>query len=192
MSIRINLKPRQVEQLMERLPQAYTGHHLRLVERIHTILYAVEGRVGSDIAAILGLSEQGVRNYIAAFVLKGLASLAYQRPAGRAPRLTKTQKRELTDLLDKGPEAAGYDEGGRTSALIQDLILTRFRVEYNPQYIAELLKHLGYSWQKAHFASEHLDDVHQEQRDWITKTWPELLRKARELNAWLLLGDEAS
>ena len=192
MSIRINLKPRQVEQLMERLHQAYAGNHLRLVKRIHTILYAVEGRPASDIAEILGLSEQCVRNYVAAFVLKGLASLTYQRPPGRAPRLTKTQKRELEDLLDKGPEPAGYDEGGWTSALIQDLILTRFGVEYSPQYIAELLKHLGYSWQKARFVSEHLDDVSQEQRDWMTKTWPEILRKAKEMNAWLLFGDEAS
>jgi transposase len=192
MSIRINLKPKQVEQLIERLHQAYAGNHLRLVKRIHTILYAVEGRTASDIAEILGVSEQCVRNYVAAYVLKGLASLEYQRPPGRAPRLTKTQKRKLEDLLDKGPEKAGYDEGGWTSALIQDLILIRFGVEYSPQYIAELLKNLGYSWQKARFVSAHLDDVSQEQRDWITKTWPEILRKAKELNAWLLFGDEAS
>lgn len=42
MSIRINLKPKQVEQLIERLHQAYAGNHLRLVKRLHTILYAVE------------------------------------------------------------------------------------------------------------------------------------------------------
>jgi transposase len=192
MSIRISLRPKQVEQLIERLHQAYAGNHLRLVKRIHTILYAVEGRTVTDIAEILGLSEQCVRNYVAAFVLKGLVSLTYQRPSGRAPKLTKTQKRQLENLLDKGPEAAGYDVGGWSSALIQDLILTRFGVEYRPQYIAELLKNLGYSWQKARFASEHLDDVSQEQRDWMTKQWPDILRQAKAVKAWLLFGDECS
>jgi transposase len=192
MSIRISLKPKQVERLLERLHQAYAGNHLRLVKRIHTILYAVEGRSANDIAEIMGLSEQCVRNYVSAFVLKGLDSLAYQRPSGRVPKLTKTQKRELGGLLDKGPEAAGYDLGGWTSALIQDLILTHFGVEYSPQYIAELLKNLGFSWQKACFASEHLEDVSEEQREWMTKKWPELLRQARELKAWLLFGDECS
>jgi transposase len=192
MSIRINLKPKQQEKLIDRLHQAYAGNHLRWVKRIHTILYAVEGRLVPDIAEILGLSEQCVRNYVSAFVLKGLDSLVYQRPAGRPPRLTKTQKRELGKWIDAGPEAAGYDLGGWTSALIQDLILTRFGVEYAPYYIAELLKNLGFSWQKARFASEHLDDVSQEQRDWMTKKWPEILRGAKELNAWLLFGDECS
>ena len=192
MSIRISLKLKQQEKLIERLHQAYAGNHLRLVKRIHTILYALEGRSVADIAEILGMSEQCVRNYIAAFVLKGLDSLAYQHPSGRPPRLTKTQKRELGRWIDKGPEAAGYDLGCWTSALIQDLILTRFGVEYSPQYIAELLKNMDYSWQKARFASDHLEDVSEEQHEWMTKKWPDILRVAKEQKAWLLFGDECS
>jgi len=192
MSIRISLKLKQQEKLIERLHQAYAGNHLRLVKRIHTILYALEGRSVADIAEILGMSEQCVRNYIAAFVLKGLDSLAYQHPSGRPPRLTKTQKRELGRWIDKGPEAAGYDLGCWTSALIQDLILTRFGVEYSPQSIAELLKNMDYSWQKARFASDHLEDVSEEQHEWMTKKWPDILRVAKEQKAWLLFGDECS
>ena len=192
MSIRIGLKPKQVEKLIERLQQAYAGNHLRLVKRIHTILYAREGRLVTDIAEILGLSEQCVRNYVSAFVVQGLDSLAYQHPSGRPPRLTQTQKRELGSWIDKGPEAAGYDSGCWTSVLIQDLILTRFGVEYTPLYIAELLKNIGFSWQKARFASEHLEDVSQEQREWMTKKWLEILRGAKEQKAWLLFGDECS
>ena len=64
------------------------------MKRIHTILYAVKGRSVTDIAEILGLSEQCVRNYVSALVLKGLDSLAYQHPPGRSPKLTKRQKRD--------------------------------------------------------------------------------------------------
>src|SRR3972149_7370286 len=154
MAMHISLKPKQVEKVMEQLHQAYARNHLRLVKRIHTILYALEGRSAADIAGILSLSEQCVRNYITAFILKGLDSLVYQRPAGRPARLTKTQKKELGRLIDAGPEAAGDAVGCWTTALIQDMILTRFKVEYSPYYVAELLKNMDYSYQKAHFVSE--------------------------------------
>jgi len=44
----------------------------------------------------------------------------------------------LAQLIDGGPEAAGYDCGGWNTCLIQDLILTRFGVEYNPQFLLNL------------------------------------------------------
>ena len=183
MFIRLRLKSKQLEKLLDRLHQAYAGGQLRLVKRIHTILFALEGKSAADIAEILGMSEQCARAYVTAFILKGLDSLVYHRPPGRPARLTKTQKRQLEQLIDKGPEAAGYDQGCWSSALIQDLILTRFGVEYSPQYLAEFLKNLGYSYQKARFTSDHLDDVSEEQRDWLKNRWPALLREAKAKKA---------
>ncbi len=165
--IRLSLKPKQQEKLLERLHQAYAGGQLRLVKRIHTLLYATEGKSAADIAEILGLSEQCTRTYLTTFILKGLDSLVDRRPPGRPARRTKTQKRELGQWIDTGPEAMGYDQGCWTSALIQDLILTRFGVEYSPPYLAEFLKNMGYSYQKARFASDPLDDVSEEQREWL-------------------------
>ena len=43
--------------------------------------------------------------------------------------------------------------------MIQDLILTKFKVKYSPRYIAELLKNMGFSYQRARFVSHHIDDV---------------------------------
>ena len=192
MFIRLSLKPKQYEKLLERLHQAYAGGQLRLVKRIHTILYATEGKSAADIGEILGLSAQCARRYLTTFLLKGLDSLEYRRPPGRPARLTKTQKRQLGRWIDKGPEALGYDQGGWTTALIQDLIQTRFGVEYSPAYLAEFLKNMGYSYQKARFASDHLDDVSEEQRDWLEKRWPAILQAAKAAKAWILFGDECS
>lgn len=192
MFIRLSLKPKQQEKLLERLHQAYAGSQLRLVKRIHTILYLTEGKSIADIAEILGLSEQSVRHYLTAFLLKGWDSLAYRRPPGCPARLTKTQKRKVGQLIDQGPEAAGYEQGCWTSALIHDMILTQFGVEYSPQYLAQFLKNLGYSYQKARFASEHLEDVSAEQREWLEIRWPASLSQAKEMNAWILFGDECS
>lgn len=192
MRIRISLRDQQYEQLLERLYQAYASGSLRLIKRIQAILDIAAGRSVDEVAERLGLSESCIYNYVTAFILQGLDSLVYQRPPGRSAKLTKTQKKELERLIDAGPEAAGYDVGGWTTGLIQDLIWRTFRVEYSVHYIAELLKNLGYSWQKARFVSEHLEDVSDEQREWLEKTWPEILQLAQDRQALILFGDEAS
>lgn len=178
--------------LFERLHQAYARGQLRLIKRIHALLYLNDGKSVAQVAGILQLSDQTIYNFIKAFLLKGLDSLVYQRPPGRSPRLTKTQRKELSQLIDDGPEAAGYDRGCWDTVLIQDLILTRFGVEYSPRYVAELLKNMGYSYQKARFVSEHLDDVADQQAEWETQTWPEILRLTKQKNSMILFGDEAS
>jgi transposase len=99
-----------------------------------------------------------------------LDSLKYRRPPGRPAKLSKPQKKELGALLDEGPEKAGYDCGGWTTALIQDLILTRFEREYTPHYIAELLKNMGFSYPRARFVSDHLGDVAEAQKAWMEVT----------------------
>ena len=74
--------------------------------------------------------------------------------------------------------------------MIQQLIYDRFGVYYNVFYIAQLLKNLGFSYQKAAFVSDHLNE--QKRQEWRTETWPQILRLAQERKALLLFGDEAS
>ena len=192
MHIRISLRKGELAALLERLHQAYAQGELRLIKRIHALLSIIEGKAVSDVAELLKLSTQTLYNYISAFVLKRLDSLVYKRPPGRPRRLTKTQRQVLAKLIERGPEKAGYDCGCWDTVLIQDLIYTRFGVEYNPHYVAELLKNMGFSYQKARFVSEHLADVADAQQAWLAETWPAILKLAQEKGAMILFGDEAS
>ena len=163
-----------------------------MLRRIHVLLYFFEGKSVAEIAEWFKLSEQTVYNYVKAFILNRLDSLVYKRPPGRAPKLSKTQKKVLAKLIERGPEAAGYDCGCWDTTLIQDLILTRFGREYSAHYVAELLKNMGFSYQKARFVSEHLEDVAPAQEKWLNLIWPYILRFAQALGAMILFGDEAS
>ena len=194
MRIRLKLEKDKMNALLERLQRAYAIGHLRLIKRIHALLFIVEGKSVAQVAEILSLSEQSVRNYVKTFLLKGLDSLVYKRPPGRPPKLTKTQRKELAELIDAGPEKAGYDCGCWDTPLIQDLIQNRFGVEYTPHYIAQLLSTMGFSYQRACFVSGHIDDgeVIKARQTWMEKTWPELLRLAKEKGAMILFGDECS
>lgn len=51
-------------------------------------------------------------------------------------------------------------------------------------------RNLGYSFQKARFVSDHLDEA--KRQAWITQEWPRILKAARQRNALILFGDEAS
>jgi transposase len=192
MNIRLNLSAKTSAQVLKRLRQAEALGQRRLVKRIEAVLWISAGESVADVALILGLSEASVRAYVVAFIRRGVESLQYRAAPGRPAKLTKTQKETLMRFIDNGPEAAGYDQGCWTTAVIQDLIWREFHVEYSPCYLAELLKNLGYSYQKACFESEHWGDVAGAQQKWMQETWPEILRFAREKKAKILFGDEAS
>jgi transposase len=93
-------------------------------------------------------------------------------------------------LIKDGPEKCGFDGACWRSPMIQELILQRFGVCYNVFYLAQLMRNLGFSWQKAAFISDHLDE--EKRREWRRDTWPKILRLVKERNALLLFGDEAS
>jgi transposase len=190
MEIRIRLSNGSRKSLYERLRQAYSRGHIRLIRRIHALLGIIEGYSVAEVSVLLDLGEQTVRDYVHAFIGNGLDSLAYNKPPGRPPKLTRTQRKELSALITAGPEAAGYTSGCWTANLLQDLILRRFKVAYHPHYVCALLQQLGFSFQKARFVSDHLDE--EARRQWREETWPQIQRLAQDKQALILFGDEAS
>ena len=190
MSFTLHLSAFTRKYLYRRLQQAYGSGALRLVKRIHALLALAEDRSVRDVAQMLNLGEQTVRDYRNQFLIKGMASLAYKRPPGRPSKLSKAQRRELAKMIKAGPQAAGYTSGCWNTPMIQDLIQSRFGVSYHPHYLATLLHNLGFSYQKARFVSDHLNEA--KRLEWRQTAWPRILRQARQRKALLLFGDEAS
>ena len=84
MRIRITLRKGELEALLRRLKAAYRAGNLWLVRRIHALLDIIlDGKTFAEVAELLGLSEQTIRNYVNSFILKRLDSLKRKRPCGR-------------------------------------------------------------------------------------------------------------
>jgi transposase len=192
MQLRIRLTATTRKAVLERWQQACRMGNLRLIKRIQALLMVEEGWTVAEVSELIGLSGQGIRNYLHAFLRDGIATLVYRRPPGRPARLSQRQRRELAALVEAGPETAGYDWGCWTTGLIQDLIYRRFGVVYSPQYVAELLHNMGFSYQKARFVSDHLDKVADGRDQWLTETWPTIKQLAEQTGGMILFGDEAS
>src|SRR5215210_4257896 len=176
-SITIHFTPSTVKTLADHFQAALRRGDPRLVKRIAGLLFLADGLPVAQAARRVGVSEATLYHWLAAFVQQRFASLHYRKPPGRPAKLTPTQKQRLCALVEAGPEAAGYRTGCWNCALLQGLILREFGVLYNPHYLAELLRNLGFSYQKARFVSDHLNEA--KRQEWLQATWPTLLAAAR-------------
>jgi len=190
MSIRICFCRPTVKRLTETWQRALRRGERRVVQRATALLLLAEQVPVGRVAARVGAGMATVYGWLRAFLHRQFASLVYRTSPGRPAKLTPTQKRCLHARVSAGPEAAGYATGCWNSALVQDLIQREFGVLYSIQYVAELLTNLGFSYQKARFVSDHLDEARR--AHWRGVTWPAMLQAARQQGALLLFGDEAS
>jgi transposase len=164
--------------------------HVRQVKYLLAILAVVEGQSFAQVTVVLHVHEKTVATWVRLFCCYGLRGAPCQKATGRPPKLTPTQKAALATLIDEGPSKAGFSGACWRSPMIQQLIYDRFGVFYNVFSIAQLLKNLGFSLQKAALVSDHLDAA--KRQTWRTATWPHILRSAKARKALLLFGDEAS
>lgn len=187
---RLSLFRPQRNALLAKLKAAEQMGDVRSLKRTLCILSLAEGLCKEHIAKTLQVSTEAIRLWLHGFLLEGVRSLESQKPPGRPPKLTKTQKKELAAIIEKGPAEAGFLSNCWRSPMIQHLIFSKYGTFYSIHYISQLLKNMGFSYQKARFVSDHLDEKAREQ--WLSKIWPEILSLAKTTNAYLLFGDEAS
>lgn len=187
-SIRITTPTRKHLELT--LRRAFQAGDLPLVKRVTALLGIARGEPVEQVAAGVGVSASSVYAWLRTFLLEGVAGLRVQWRGGRPPKLTATQRQRLAELIDAGPEAAGFPTGCWHALLIQQVIQREFGVSYNVHYLATLLHSLGFSFQKARFVSDHLDQV--QRATWLAYTFPAWRAQAEAVGGLLLFGDEAS
>ena len=188
--ITIQIRKNTRRLLVRQLGNARKAGNTRVPQRILALLGLSDGQPINVVASILGVSHEAIRLWVGDFILNGVSSLRIGKSPGRPPKLTKSQKKELASIIEKGPEAAGFPGACWTSPMIQSLIEGKFGVTYCVYYIVQLLSNMGFSYQKAAFEAEHLDK--EARQEWISKTWPKILELAKRKNSYILFGDEAS
>lgn len=178
------------KQLNGVLARAYRAGDLPLVKRVSALLAIGRGETVETIAESLGVSPSTVYGWLTTFLVEGVMGLTVQWRGGRPCKLTPTQQARLKEIVTAGPQAAGFPTGCWNALLIQTVIDREFHRSYNVHYVAALLQNLGFSFQKARFVSDHLDEVRRQ--EWLLTTWPAWRQRAQAAQGLLLFGDEAS
>jgi transposase len=193
------------KQLEATLRRAFKAGDVALVKRVTALLGLARGEAADAVATGVGVGRSTVYGWLRAFLLEGVTGLRVQWRGGRPAKLTPTQRQRLAAIVTAGPEAAGFPTGCWHALLIQQVIWREFGATYNVQYLADLLKKLGFSFQKARFVSDHLDEVARATwlayiwlaytwlaYTWLAYTWPAWRQQAEAAGGLLLFGDEAS
>jgi len=182
-----NLKLSRAQQtdLENQLIAAEAKGDLSEVKRVLSLLALGAGQFAEDVAEILKISLETIRQAIHRFFTGGAQELKSKSRPGRPSKLTKSQRKKLYDYIVTGPERLGFPGFCWRTPMIQHLVLEKFGVFYSARYLSELLKNSGLSFQKAAFVGDKQDE--EARKKWLKKQWPEILELARKKDAHIFL-----
>jgi transposase len=194
--MRVRFSGDVVKRLGEERKVSERLNNLRLYKIIWCLLLIADEKPIDSIADLLDISTRTVRNWLSQFMLGRFSWLMghHYQGRGRKPKLNKEQKEKLYKIIVDGPEKYGFDCGVWNAAMIVEVIQKEFHVTYNPRYLCALLGKMKLSYQKGVFVAAILDDEeHQKKRkEWVEKTWPEILQRAESKQAIIVFVDEVS
>ncbi len=117
--------------------------------RLLSLAAVLDGMNRSDAAQVGGMDRQTLRDWAHRFNEAGPQGLKDAWYGGPEPRLSATQKVELTEIVERGPdpEVDGVVRWRRID--LKRIIEERFGVAYHERYVGKLLKELGFSHMSA-------------------------------------------
>lgn len=162
--------------------KGYTSEQIKALiksENKYTIgirLYAIyQVSLGQSLRKIEGLyhtSFKQISNWVHRFEEEGIEGLKDKRRSGRTLRLQVHQREELKILLTNNrPEDFGYNTATWNGPILIDFIRKRFGISYKKAQIYNILRSLGFTFQKGRVTYPESNEQHrQEFKETIKKT----------------------
>jgi transposase len=129
----------------------------------------------SEIGRRLHVSNQTVSRWRKQYAEGGKRALRQAGRAGRLPRLTPKQRKQLVSQLLAGPEKQGYETPLWTCPRVARLIQDLFQVKYHAGHVWKLLRQLGWSVQRPVGRALERDEAGI--AEWKQKAWPALKKR---------------
>jgi transposase len=137
----------------------------------------LSGQKQAHVASVFGVWPTAVCNWMRLYRKGGFAALKGTVSSGRPPKLDRTQRERLSELLRRGAIAAGFSNELWTGKRVAWLVKKEFGIGYHHQYVPTLLRELGFSLQKPARVARERDE--KKIRAWVTRTWPAIKKKPR-------------
>jgi len=134
-----------------------------------------QGVSQSEVARRLGVHRQSVIRWDRQLAQAGRASLKQAGRAGRKPRLSGAQLKQIEQALKRGPEALGYATGLWTTSRVRALIEQQCGVRYHEAHVWRILRKLDWSCQRP--SGRALERNEQAIRSWKKVAWPRIKKK---------------
>lgn len=133
------------------------------------------GATQAGVARELKVSRQSVSRWYADWQSGGTKALKAAGRAGRMPRLSEAQIRQIDRALRKGPRAHGFATDLWTLDRVAAVIEAETGVGYHPGHVWKLLRDkLGWSRQRPARRAVERDD--EAIARWVATDWPRIKR----------------
>jgi transposase len=143
--------------------------------RFQAIRLWERGQNQSEIARQLRVVRQTVARWVQQYRAQGRSALRKAGRAGRKPRLSDQQRKQLTKFLLAGPERLGYETPLWTCPRVAHLIEQEFGVRYHEGHVWKLLVRLGWSPQRPMGRARERSE--EQVQHWKKKVLPALKKK---------------
>ena len=143
--------------------------------RLRAVDLAEQGWSPDEIADVLDRSLRSVQRWLKAAREEGVDALRGKPHAGAAPKLTADQREDLRQRLLEGALAAGFDTDLWTCPRVWQLIQDVYGVTYHVCYLSDLLRDLGFSWQKPQLRARERNQ--EAVNRWVARNWSRIKKR---------------
>jgi len=131
--------------------------------RLYAVYQVAKGQSSRKLEDCYNTSFKQITNWVHRFENEGLEGLKDKKGRGRKDKLTLSQKQEIKFLLkNESPEKFGFNTGTWTGPLLIRWIKKEFKIEYKKAQIYNIIKALGFSYQKGKGVFPEADNAKQE------------------------------
>jgi transposase len=137
-----NYKPEDIKALF-RNDERYT-----IGIRLYAIYQVALGQPSRKLEDLYNTSFKQITNWVHRFEKEGIEGLKDKEGRGRTHRLQEDQRQRLAILLSEDPETYGYNSATWTGPMLMDWIEKAYGISYKKAQIYNIIKALGFSYQK--------------------------------------------
>lgn len=113
--------------------------------RLLSIAAVLDGMSRAEAAKIGGMDRQTLRDWAHRFNALGPGGLKDNRRRGNPRRLSAAQLKELSEIVETGPDRAADGVVRWRRIDLQRVIAEKFGIDYHERSVGKLVKHLGFS-----------------------------------------------
>lgn len=131
--------------------------------RLYAVYQVANGNSSRKLEEFYQTSFKQITNWVHRFEKEGLNGLRDKAGRGRKSKLTEQQINTLKSILnEKTPLDYGYNSATWNGSILIEWVKANFSIEYKKTQIYNILKTLGFTYQKAKGFYPEADNVKQE------------------------------
>lgn len=132
--------------------------------RLYAVYQVSLGRPTRELEDVYNTSFKQICNWVHRFEQEGIEGLKDKQGRGRKTRLSEEKLEELKNtILTNSPEKFGYNTSTWNGPILRDYIKKIYNVEYKHAQIYNILKKLGFSYQKGRPSYPEADEAKREE-----------------------------